>query len=102
MPLFYRVNILLIAIKGGSLYPDLLDQLVGAAACISVHVSLLLAAGICLVTNKSALLWTDGRYHIQASKELGEEWTLMKAGCDGVPTLAKWMKTVPPIKLILI
>ena len=50
--------------------------------------------GMCLVTSKAALLWTDGRYHNQASKELGEEWTLMKAGCEGVPSLAKWMKTV--------
>uniref|UniRef100_A0A1I8BRX5 AMP_N domain-containing protein n=1 Tax=Meloidogyne hapla TaxID=6305 RepID=A0A1I8BRX5_MELHA len=31
-----------------------------------------------IVTKESALLWTDGRYYIQAKSELFDEWTLMK------------------------
>lgn len=42
--------------------------------------------GICLVTqedeaneaNELALMWTDGRYYLQASKQLYEGWKMMK------------------------
>lgn len=43
------------------------------------------SAGTALVTTDKALLWTDGRYFLQASQELGPDWTLMKAGTEGVP-----------------
>ncbi|CAG0898238.1 unnamed protein product, partial [Cyprideis torosa] len=37
------------------------------------------SAGTALVTASKALLWTDGRYFVQADKELDKEhWTLMK------------------------
>lgn len=36
------------------------------------------SAGTALVTMNMACLWTDGRYFLQASKELSKEWTLMK------------------------
>ena len=37
--------------------------------------------GTAIITDKHACLWTDGRYFIQASKELDNEyWTLMKEG----------------------
>jgi Xaa-Pro aminopeptidase len=36
------------------------------------------SAGFALVAEKEALLWTDGRYFLQAGKELDANWTLMK------------------------
>uniref|UniRef100_A0A336MJJ6 CSON002645 protein n=2 Tax=Culicoides sonorensis TaxID=179676 RepID=A0A336MJJ6_CULSO len=41
------------------------------------------SSGSCVVTEKEALLWTDGRYYLQASQQLDENWKLMK---DGLPT----------------
>lgn len=38
------------------------------------------SAGTAIVTNNEALLWTDGRYYLQASQEMDENWTLMKEG----------------------
>uniref|UniRef100_K3WRL6 Creatinase N-terminal domain-containing protein n=1 Tax=Globisporangium ultimum (strain ATCC 200006 / CBS 805.95 / DAOM BR144) TaxID=431595 RepID=K3WRL6_GLOUD len=35
--------------------------------------------GTALVTPDKALLWTDGRYFLQAENELSAEWTLMKS-----------------------
>ena len=37
-------------------------------------------AGVAVVTLNEALLWTDGRYHLQASQQLDQNWTLMKQG----------------------
>lgn len=48
-------------------------------------------AGWAVVTAKEALLWTDGRYFLQASQELGKEWTLMKAGMPGFPDMEEWL-----------
>lgn len=49
------------------------------------------SAGTALITRTQALLWTDGRYHNQASKELSSDWTLMRSGVNGVPTLTQWL-----------
>ncbi|TMW68349.1 hypothetical protein Poli38472_005817 [Pythium oligandrum] len=46
--------------------------------------------GTALVTKDKALLWTDGRYFLQAEQELSADWTLMKSEEPGVPTLEKW------------
>ena len=35
---------------------------------------------IALVTGTNALLWTDGRYFIQAEAQMDKNWTLMKIG----------------------
>lgn len=48
------------------------------------------SAGTVLVTQKDALLWTDGRYYQQAEKQLDENWTLMKDGLPTTPNLATW------------
>lgn len=40
-----------------------------------------------------ALLWTDGRYHLQAKQELDQGWTLMKAGNPSVPTIKEFLST---------
>lgn len=45
-----------------------------------------------LVTMKEALLWTDGRYFLQATKELSDEWRLMRMGED--PAIDVWMADV--------
>ena len=45
------------------------------------------SAGTAVVTPTRALLWTDGRYFLQASKQLSADWTLMKAGLKDTPTI---------------
>lgn len=51
------------------------------------------SAGVLLVGFKEAFLWTDGRYFIQAEKELnGSGISLMKMRTTGYPTLEEWIK----------
>lgn len=38
------------------------------------------SAGEIVVTTDKAVLWTDGRYHIQADHQLDCNWILMKQG----------------------
>ncbi|MGP1455546.1 MAG: aminopeptidase P family protein [Treponema sp.] len=50
------------------------------------------SAGTVLVTKTEALLWTDGRYFLQAEKELnGSGITLQKSGEPAVPTLFEYL-----------
>lgn len=49
------------------------------------------SAGTVVITQSQALLWTDGRYHLQAEQQLGEGWTLMKAGVPGTPEIADFL-----------
>lgn len=49
------------------------------------------SAGTALILEKSAHLWTDGRYFLQATNELSEEWKLMKSGEPSVPELPDWL-----------
>lgn len=50
------------------------------------------SAGDLLVTEKTAGLWTDGRYFLQAEQELrGSSIKLMKQGVVGTPTIAEWL-----------
>jgi len=45
------------------------------------------SAGTLVVTDTDAALFTDGRYHIQAERQLsGSEIILMRSGTEGVPT----------------
>ncbi len=51
------------------------------------------SAGFVLITTEKAFLWTDGRYFLQAEKELtGSEVILQKMGEAGVPTLTEYLK----------
>ena len=51
------------------------------------------SAGTLVVTMDSAYLWTDGRYFIQAVKELeGTGVTLMKMREEGVPTIDEFLE----------
>ncbi len=59
------------------------------------------SAGVLLVTLKGAYLWTDGRYFLQAEKQLeGSTITLMKQGEKDVPTLLEFIKSSSVKKLI--
>ncbi len=50
------------------------------------------SAGIAVVTLKSAGLWTDSRYFIQAREQLrGTEFQLMKQKVEGTPTIREWI-----------
>ena len=50
------------------------------------------SAGTLVVTWEKALLWTDGRYFIQAENELeGSEICLCKSGEEGVPTVSEFL-----------
>ncbi len=51
------------------------------------------SSGTLLVTKDRALLWTDGRYHIQAAKEIDDNSiTLMRQGLEDVPTITEFLK----------
>jgi Xaa-Pro aminopeptidase len=50
------------------------------------------SAGDLLVTLESAGLWTDGRYFLQAERELkGSGIKLFRQGVKGVPTMSAWL-----------
>lgn len=49
------------------------------------------SAGTAVVLQDKALLWTDGRYFLQAENQLSAEWTLMKAGLKEVPDVKTWL-----------
>ncbi|XP_047315787.1 aminopeptidase P2 [Impatiens glandulifera] len=52
------------------------------------------SAGTAVVTKDMAALWTDGRYFLQAEKQLTSSWALMRAGNFGVPTTSEWLNDV--------
>ncbi|PIN08888.1 Xaa-Pro aminopeptidase [Handroanthus impetiginosus] len=47
------------------------------------------SAGLALITANEALLWTDGRYFLQAEQQLSNQWKLMRMGED--PVVDIWM-----------
>ncbi|PKI64307.1 aminopeptidase P1-like [Punica granatum] len=47
------------------------------------------SAGLALITMSEALLWTDGRYFLQAMQELSDQWKLMRIG--EVPVVEIWI-----------
>ena len=49
------------------------------------------SAGCAVVTADQALLWTDGRYFLQAGTELSPDWTLMKGGQPNVLEPKQWL-----------
>lgn len=53
------------------------------------------SAGTLIITTSDARLWTDGRYFIQAAKELeGSNIRLMKIGNPNTPTILEYLKSV--------
>ncbi len=60
------------------------------------------SAGELLVTEDKALLWTDGRYFIQAERELeGSGIILMRSGEDGVDSLEGYLGKSLPADAVL-
>ncbi|KAM0754247.1 putative cytoplasm protein [Meredithblackwellia eburnea MCA 4105] len=53
------------------------------------------SAGTAVVCLEEAHLFTDGRYHQQAAKELSSEWTLQKYGVPDVKNWQDWLTTLP-------
>ncbi|CAI9110722.1 OLC1v1010791C1 [Oldenlandia corymbosa var. corymbosa] len=47
------------------------------------------SAGLAVITMEDSRLWTDGRYFLQASQELSDQWKLMRMGED--PPVDVWM-----------
>lgn len=55
------------------------------------------SAGTAVITKTGAYLWTDGRYFIQAAKQLeGSTVELMKMGEPGVPTIHEFLADTLP------
>ncbi|PNS15603.1 hypothetical protein CAC42_862 [Sphaceloma murrayae] len=48
------------------------------------------SAGTAIITHDEATLATDGRYFNQASKQLDDNWFLLKQGLQDVPTWQEW------------
>lgn len=61
-----------------------------------------LRTGLALITMNEARLWTDGRYFLQATQELSDQWKLMRMGED--PAVDVWMADVsrPFFKTLLL
>jgi len=49
------------------------------------------SAGTAIITSKDALLWTDGRYFLQASQQMDDNWTLMKEGQPETLSRGDWL-----------
>lgn len=51
------------------------------------------SAGTVVITKDKAILWTDGRYFIQAESEISNsEYELFKMATPGYPTYTEWLK----------
>lgn len=42
------------------------------------------STGVALITLSKAVLWTDGRYHLQADEQLDCKWIIMEEGHENV------------------
>ena len=50
------------------------------------------SAGVAVIGQEEAWLWTDGRYFIQAAAQIeGSGFGLMKMGQEGVPTVMQYL-----------
>ncbi|MDR1544656.1 MAG: aminopeptidase P family protein [Prevotellaceae bacterium] len=49
------------------------------------------SAGTAVIASKSAALWTDSRYFLQAEQQLPADFTLIKEGLPDTPTIAEWL-----------
>ncbi|KAI8373025.1 peptidase M24, structural domain-containing protein [Radiomyces spectabilis] len=49
------------------------------------------SAGCAVISQTNAALFTDGRYFLQASQELSNDWELKKQGLPGVPTWQEYL-----------
>ncbi|KAI8319975.1 Creatinase/aminopeptidase [Martensiomyces pterosporus] len=49
------------------------------------------SAGCAVITMDTAAMFTDGRYFLQASQQMDDNWTLMKRGLPGVPSWQEYV-----------
>lgn len=49
------------------------------------------SAGTAVVLEDKAGLWTDGRYFLQAERQLDSNWILMKRHRPGTPKISRWL-----------
>ncbi|EGG13926.1 peptidase M24 family protein [Cavenderia fasciculata] len=49
------------------------------------------SAGTAVITTSECLLWTDGRYWLQAAQQLEPNWLVMKDRVQGEPTIEEWL-----------
>lgn len=60
------------------------------------------ASGTAIVTEEHAAMWTDGRYFLQAAKQMDSNWMLMKMGTCGTSTHLSesgfWERDVEPFR----
>ncbi|KDQ10491.1 hypothetical protein BOTBODRAFT_36195 [Botryobasidium botryosum FD-172 SS1] len=49
------------------------------------------SAGCAIVTLQEAFIFVDGRYYLQAEKQIDQNWTLMKQGLPNVPTWQEYL-----------
>lgn len=56
----------------------------GFGVIVKDFVCVFIIAGTAIVTEQHAALWTDGRYFLQASQQMDNNWTLMKMGTVNV------------------
>lgn len=60
------------------------------------------SAGTAVITTTEAKLWTDGRYFIQAARQIeGTGVELMKMGEPGVPSIEEYLEAKLPEKTVL-
>lgn len=50
------------------------------------------SAGTAIITAKDALMWTDGRYYLQAAAQMDGNWTLMKEGHADTLSKGDWLE----------
>ncbi|KAJ2547340.1 hypothetical protein EV175_005258 [Coemansia sp. RSA 1933] len=50
------------------------------------------SAGCAVITMDKAAMFTDGRYFLQASEQMDDNWTLMKRGFPGVPSWQEYLE----------
>ncbi|KYK70533.1 creatinase domain-containing protein [Toxoplasma gondii TgCatPRC2] len=59
------------------------------------------SSGVAVVTADEALLWTDGRYFVQAEQQLDASlWTLMKQNTPGTPKVPEWLFNNSKVKRV--
>ncbi|KAJ9600135.1 hypothetical protein L9F63_009545, partial [Diploptera punctata] len=54
-----------------------------------------------VITNEEAALWTDGRYFIQAERQLSCDWSLIRMGQPGEPSVTEWLVQALPSKTVV-
>lgn len=79
-PLFYFINFLFQTEYPGEYYQRL-EYISGFTG----------STGDAVITNNKAILWTDGRYHVQADNELSCDWELMRLGYNNTPQIFEFL-----------